>query len=129
MDKKDRHVLIVEDDDLMRDELSHAFSEHGYAVSTAKSGEEAIVLALEREPDLIILDIMLPRMSGLETLKKLRSDPEGERTPVLILSNLSNDTALAEAIEIGGTDYLLKADWTLDDVLKKVEQKFEEGVA
>lgn len=124
MDQRVPHILVVEDDALMRDELSHTFAEAGYGVSTAKTGEEALIIALERRPELILLDILLPRMGGLDLLKKLRASEEGKDIPILILSNLNNDGTIAEAIEIGGYDYLLKADWSLEDVLEKVNEKF-----
>ena len=124
MEKDSLHILVVEDDDLMRDELSHTFAQAGYGVSVAKTGEEAIVIALKQHPELILLDVLLPRMGGLEMLKELRLYEEGKNITILILSNLKNDGVIAEAIEAGGYDYLLKADWSLDDVLKKVNEKF-----
>jgi len=66
MNKKPHHILIVEDDDLMRDELSHAFSENGYAVSSAETGEEAIKIALNKKPELIVLDVLMPHMTAWE---------------------------------------------------------------
>ena len=124
MSKLIPHILIVEDDDLMRDELSHTFAEAGNGVSVAKTGEEALVIALQQFPELILLDILLPRMGGLEMLKELRMHEKGKNISILILSNLRDDGAIAEAIEVGGYDYLLKADWSLNDVLEKVNEKF-----
>lgn len=126
MEDRKKHILVVEDDDLMRDELSHTFAQNGYAVSTAKTGEEAVVIALQKNPDLITLDIMLPRMGGLDMLRQVRADDKGKDIPVLILSNLGKDKLVAEAMELGGCDYLVKADWGLQDVLTKVNQKFGE---
>ena len=119
-----KHLLIVEDDDLMRDELSHSFTQNGYGVSTAKNAKEAMVIALEKHPDLIVLDLLLPDMSGLEMLRKLRADSRTHDTPALILSNVKSEETLAEAVEVGGCDYLFKSDWSLEDVLKKVNEKF-----
>ena len=122
-----RHILIVEDDDLMRDELVHTFAQEGYGVSSAKTGEEALVIALEKKPELIILDLLLPRMGGLEMLKALRADERGKKVPVLILSNLQSDADVAQAIELGGVDYLVKADWSLEEVVLKVREKFPDA--
>ncbi len=124
MERSTKHILVVEDDDLMRDELSHTFTQNGYGVSTAKNAEEASVIAFEKHPDLIVLDLLLPDMSGLEMLRRLRADPRTQDTPTLILSNVKSEETLAEAVEVGGCDYLFKSDWSLDDVLKKVDEKF-----
>jgi len=123
MKKKTHHILIVEDDDLMRDELSHAFSEDGYGVSTAKSGDEALEMALNKKPELIVLDVLMPHKDGLSVLRELRADERGKDIPVLILSNVKDDASVAEAVELGNCDYLLKTDWNLEDVLKKVNEK------
>ncbi len=125
MEKKIHHILIVEDDDLMRDELSHAFSENGYGVSTARNGDEALNIAFNKKPELIILDVLMPHTNGLDILRQLRGDDNGKNIPVLILSNVKDEASVAEAVELGGCDYLLKTDWSLEDVLKKVNEKLK----
>ncbi len=125
MEKKTYHILIVEDDDLMRDELSHTFSENGYGVSTARNGDEALNIAFNKKPELIILDVLMPNTNGLDILRQLRSDDRGKNIPVLILSNVRDEASVAEAVELGGCDYLLKTDWSLEDVLKKVNEKLK----
>jgi DNA-binding response OmpR family regulator len=126
MKERGKSILVVEDDDLLRDGLVHLFAQNGYGVLSAKTGEEALALTLERSPDLIVLDILMPgSMSGIDMLRKLREHEgkEKEQTRVLILSNIKDEGIVTEADEMGSCDYLLKSDWTLDDVLEKVNQK------
>lgn len=118
-------VLVVEDDDPCLKALVDKLTREGYKVSQAKNGAEGLALALAEKPDLILLDIIMPRVDGLEMLKQLRADADwGKNVPVMVLSNLSaeDDKIKASIAEYGVKDYLLKADWSLNNVVKKVQE-------
>jgi len=107
------NVLIVEDSRFLRISNERALQKAGYDVITAADGEEGLRLAIERKPDLVILDLMLPKLPGYEVLRELRKRPETAATPVMIVSSLpqSNDQKL---LDQGATSYFEKAGLMLD---------------
>ena len=117
-----KRVLIVEDEPPELRALVDKFSREGFEALEAKNGEEGLNLALETHPDLILLDIVMPKMDGLTMLKKLREDEWGRGVPVIVLTNLSDGDKARDAIYHGVYDYLVKADWKLEDVIKKVKE-------
>lgn len=119
-DKK--RILIIEDNKDLILLLSEVFKKEGMDVSVAVDGEKGLILSLEEKPDMILLDIILPKMDGITMLKKLREDKEGKNIPVIVLSNLSSAEDLSEAMEIGVYDYLVKKDWELEDIVAKVKK-------
>ena len=116
-------LLIIEDDLAILMALGDKFSHEGFNVITAKNGEEGLAMALAGQPDLILLDIIMPVMDGVTTLKKLRKDEWGKDVPVIILTNLGDDKQVSQSMEEGVYDYLIKTDWSLDDVVKKVKER------
>ena len=84
-------ILIVEDDPVFQKMYSEKFSFEGFNVLSAKDGEEALSVSLTQDPDIILLDIMLPKMSGTDFLEKYRQNPKGKNTPVVALSNLTEE--------------------------------------
>lgn len=121
MDNK--KILIVEDDkvllNLMRDELTA----EGFEVLGASNGKEGLDLALKAHPDLILVDIMMPIMSGMEMTEKLREDEWGKNVDIIVLTNLNSDKNVAEFLEKGAYDYLVKSNWSLEEVVKRVKDK------
>ena len=118
-------ILIVEDEASMlaalRDKLSHA----GFIILEAKNGQEGLTSALTNHPDLILLDIIMPIMDGMTMLDNLRLDPWGKSVPVVLLTNLSEADKVAASLRQGVYDYLIKSDWKLEDIVKKVKTKLE----
>jgi len=113
-------LLIVEDEDSVVYALSEKFNlTEGVKVLFASNGVEGLRKALEEKPDLILLDIILPEMDGIEMLKKLRDDAWGKNVEVIILSNLSDPDSEKEAKELGVTQYIIKSDAKIEDVVKK----------
>jgi len=86
-------------------------------------GEEGLFSALNARPDLILLDILLPKIDGLTLLKTLRKDEWGKNVPVIILSNLSEPSNVAAAIDADVHEYLVKTDWKIADVIKRIRKK------
>ena len=118
----DKTILIVEDEPSVINSLTDKLSIAGYSTITAENGEIALVKALDEKPDLILLDLILPKMDGLTFLKKLRGNPWGKYAKVIILTNLSDSEKIEEAQSRNVFDYLIKTDWSLDDVLNKVNE-------
>ena len=119
-------ILIVEDEISLRNALRDKFLRKGFLVLEAKDGEEGLSVALKNKPDLILLDIIMPKMDGMMMLKKLRQENKwGGDVPVMLLSNLGGDDEKM-MVEIGKdrlVDYLVKSNWSLDEVVKKVKEK------
>ncbi|MBI5530338.1 MAG: response regulator [Candidatus Doudnabacteria bacterium] len=124
-----RKVLIVEDDLDYRTSLSTYLSAHGLTVATADDGSQAMEKLLFHRPGLVILDLMLPKVQGLEVLKRIREYPEEDvsKTPVVVLSNLSGTEDIEKAKELGCEDYLVKSQNDFEGILKVVREKFFGG--
>jgi len=117
-------ILIIEDDESLRKILSHTLNGEELNVLEAQDGEEGLKKALTEHPDLILLDIVLPKMDGLTVLKKLREDEAwGKEVPVVTLTNLSDIKTVSEMLEHGASDYLIKSEWKLEDLVRKVKEK------
>jgi len=118
-------ILIVEDEPSLIRVLNDKFSEEGFEVFLAHDGEEGLKKSLEEHPELILLDIIMPKMDGVTMLKKLREDDWGKDVPVILLTNLSESEKIAEATKQGVYDYLIKSDWKINDVVKKVRERLQ----
>lgn len=119
-DREKALILVVEDDRALRDGLAMNLRMQGYEVRTAADGEEGMRMAFEVRPDLVILDIMLPKWSGLDILEELRK--RGEHVPVLILSARSSSGDKVAGFSLGADDYLTKP-FDLAELLARVEAK------
>ena len=114
-------ILIIEDEESLLQALKDKISRENHCnILEAKNGKEGLEMALKKHPDLILLDIIMPVMDGMTMLKKLREDKWGKDAKVIILSNLSDAEKASESLEQGVHDYLVKTDWHIDDVVKKV---------
>ena len=118
-------ILVVEDDASMLGVLVDNLKAEGFAVLEATNGEDGLNAALKEHPDLILLDIMMPQMNGLTMLEKLRSDDWGRAVPVIILTNFGDNEKVAEALGDDVSDYFIKSDIKLEEVIAKVKQKLK----
>lgn len=119
-------ILIVEDETSLRNALRDKFVRKGFSILEAKDGEEGLAVALKNEPNMILLDIIMPKMDGMTMLKKLRQENKwAKNVPVMLLSNLGGDDEkmMMEIEKDRLVDYLVKSNWSLDDVVKKVKEK------
>src|SRR3989344_5931193 len=107
-------VLVIEDEDAIRWTMKEALAKDGLRVLEAKNGQEGLDLALNEHPDLILLDLVLPKIFGLDMLKKLREDEWGKRALVIVLTSLSDGEISKQAEDLGVKDLLIKKDWKLD---------------
>ncbi|MDD3399957.1 MAG: response regulator [Candidatus Paceibacterota bacterium] len=116
-----KKILFVEDESALQKTFGEVLMQEGYQVISAMDGEEGLRLAQTEEPDLILLDLVLPKLHGFEVLKKLKEDSSTEDIPVIVLTNLESTGDVEKAVELGATTYLVKANYDLEDVLKKVK--------
>ncbi len=114
-------VLLVEDDVALRDIYSARFMAEGYDVVTASDGEMALTQAVKEKPDLIILDVMMPKISGFDVLDILRATPETKDTKVIMMTALSQETDVDKGKSLGADEYLVKSQVTLTDVIDKAK--------
>lgn len=117
-----KKVLIVEDDESLRNVLADKLKHEDFAVLEAKDGEEGLKLALKNKPDIILLDIIMPKMDGIEMLKKLREDQWGKTVSVLLLTNDTDPQHMIETLKVNASDYLIKSEWELEAVIKKIKE-------
>ncbi len=120
-DKKGK-ILFVDDDNFLRKVYDAELTENGYEVILAVDGEEGLAKAKAEDPDLIILDMIMPRKNGFEVLTALQADPQLMAIPVIILSNLGQEGDVKKGLDLGAVDYLVKDNTTLSMIIKKMEQ-------
>jgi DNA-binding response OmpR family regulator len=116
-------ILLVEDDVNLREIYSARFAAESYQVITASDGEEALATAVRERPDLIVLDVMMPKISGFDVLDILRSTPETKDTKVIMMTALSQDSDRQRGESLGANKYLIKSQVTLEDVVNAVKEQ------
>lgn len=122
METKKPKILIVEDDPFLSSMYISKLQKKGYDTLTCEDGPKGLELASQEKPDLILLDILLPKMSGFDVLKKLKEDPELKDIPVILLTNLGQRADVDEGLRMGAVDYLIKAHFTPVEVIKRIEK-------
>lgn len=118
-----KKILIVEDDKNYQRILTEKLTLEGFDIKVAENGEEGLIAIREYAPDLILLDIIMPKMDGITMLKSLAvSDPKmAER--IMVLTNLSDNKTISQAIENGSYSFLIKSNWSVADLVKKIREK------
>ncbi|SRR6056297_1157652 len=125
MQNKDIKILLVEDDSFLLSMYSTKFEMENFNVVIAEDGEKGCELALKEKPNIILLDIKLPKLDGFEVLKKLKSKKETSNIPVILLTNLSQKEDKDKGIELGADDYLVKAHFMPSEVVGKIKNLVE----
>lgn len=115
-----RKVLIIEDDSILAMAYNKKLTKSGFEAINAYDGEEGIKLLKEHHPDLVILDIMMPKKDGYEVLDEMKNDDRLKNTPVIIATNLSSGEELENAIELGVGEYYLKTNVSIDDLVNRI---------
>ncbi len=118
-------VLVVDDEQLVVKALTEKLLKAGFLVFVAYNGEEALLKVEKIKPDLILLDVVMPKLDGISVLKRLKASPKTMDIPVIILTNLYDDKKMIEVLETGNTDYLVKVDFTLNDIVELVNKKLK----
>lgn len=119
-DKK--NILLVEDDEFLAELYATKLDLEAYEVTLASDGEKGLKMIKENPPDLILLDIILPKMDGFEVLKAIKADKKLKNIPVILLTNLSQKDEVKKGLELGANDYLIKAHFMPSEVVKKIKQ-------
>ncbi len=120
--KKMKKILFIEDEPAIQKTFGDVLRTEGYEVVSALDGEIGLRLAKTEKPDLILLDLVLPKIHGLEVLKAIKNDPASMAAPVIILTNMDDIKNIETALELGATTYLVKANYSLEDILEKVKK-------
>ena len=122
-----KRILIVEDEQDIREALVDKLTREGFETLEAKDGVEGLESALKEHPDLILLDIVMPKMDGMTMMKKLREDQWGGSVPIILLTNLSatDEKIIKGMVEDEPAYYLVKSDWKIKDVVQKVKETLE----
>lgn len=125
MDKPPKRILLAEDDRFLRKAAEVTLRRHGFTVLTASDGEAALQIARAETPDLVLLDLIMPRLQGFEVLRTLKQDPATEAIPVIVLSNLGQPSDVQQAMEEGAAAYFVKADLSLQALVQRVEEALQ----
>lgn len=116
-----KKILVVEDDKFLRELISRDLVKEGYDVVEAVDGEKGIESIKKENPDLVLLDLILPGIDGFEVLSRMKSDPALSQIPVIILSNLGQRDDIERGLELGASDYLIKAHFTPNEIIEKIK--------
>jgi len=116
-----KKLLIIEDDLVLQRALQEFLSAEGFDVQCASDGEVGASKALSEDPDLILLDIVLPKKDGYAVLTEVRSSENAKHIPIVLLTNLGSISDVEKALELGATTYLVKADYKLEEITAKIK--------
>ena len=114
-------ILIIEDDKLLKKVISKKLEKEKYEVIGAMDGEEGLKLSNSEQPDLILLDLVLPEIDGFDVLARLKKNPNTFKIPVIILSNLGDEEKVEKGLKLGAADYLIKADLDPGEIVNRIE--------
>ena len=127
MSKINKTILIIENEIAMSKALRAKLKLDGFEIIQAGNGEEGLEMALNKHPDLIMLDIIMPKMNGIEVLKKIRKNKKwGAEAKIIMLSNLNDVESVSKVAQYKVYDFLVKTDWRLDDIAKLVKNKLRD---
>lgn len=123
---KNKKIAIIEDDPSLLAALHDKFESEGFSIFTANNGREGLEVIQKNNPDIVLLDIIMPVMDGLTMLKELRKTEVGKKLPVIILTNLNDAESMSESLSDGAFDFLVKSNWKIQEVVDKVKEKLGE---
>ena len=115
-------ILFIEDESALQKTFGEILKQEGYEMISALDGETGLKLAKSQKPDLILLDLVLPKIHGFEVLKKLKEDKETKGIPVIVLTNLEGVGDVDKVLGLGATTYLVKAQYSLEEVVEKIKK-------
>jgi len=121
-----KKILFIEDESALQETFKNLLGKEGYNVLSAFDGQSGLKLAKEEKPDLILLDLILPKVHGFDVLKELKKSSETKEIPVIVLTNLENPEHIGKVLELGATTYLVKAQYSLEEVLGKIKKTLGE---
>lgn len=121
--KKNKKILLVEDDDRLASVYETRLQAEGFTTNRVANGEEALAMAIQVKPDLILLDVMMPKVSGFDVLDILRNTPETSSVKIIMLTALSQESDKQRAVALGADDYLIKSQVVIADVVDRVKKQ------
>ena len=119
-------ILFVEDEPTLQKAVGEILGQEGFEVLAALDGEAGLELIKKEKPDLILLDLILPKKDGFTVLKEIKEDENLKDIPVIVLTNLEGMGDVEKAMSLGATTYLVKANYELDDVVAKIKKTLKE---
>jgi len=119
-------ILLIEDDPFLLSMYATKFELEGFEIISADDGEKALKAASKEKPDIILLDVLLPKMDGFEVLKELKKNEETKAVPVILLTNLSQRDDVEKGLALGAVDYLIKAHFMPTEVVEKIKKTLSE---
>ena len=122
-------ILVVEDEEILLTALTEELLQEGFEVVGAKDGMEGVEKAASEKPDLILLDLVMPRLDGIGALKQMKENETTKEIPVVILTNLSDYDKVSDALALGAMDYLVKANYRLEELINKIKTVLERNAA
>lgn len=117
-----KKILFIEDEPHLQKAVGEILEQEGFNIFAALDGEKGLELAKKEKPDLILLDLILPKKDGFEVLKGLKEDKKTKDIPVIVLTNLEGVGDVEKVLELGATTYLVKANYQLEDVVAKIKE-------
>ncbi|MBZ9569860.1 response regulator [Patescibacteria group bacterium] len=121
-----KRIVFIEDEPALQKILGEALSKEGYEVIAALDGEAGLRLVETKKPDLVLLDLILPKIDGFEVLRRIKEDPETREIPIIILTNLERMEDVDRVSELGAITYLVKDNYTLEEVVEKIKKAIGE---
>ncbi len=118
-----KKILLIEDEEILNTLLQRKLTNEGYDISIARDGEEGLKAMKEIKPNLILLDIVMPKMGGLEVMEEMGKDEELKKIPVIIISNSGQPVEIDKAQELGAKDWLIKAEFDPQEVIDKITKQ------
>jgi DNA-binding response OmpR family regulator len=125
--KRAMKILIVEDEQVLSKVLKEKFEKAGFETKVSSDGEIAILDSKSFLPEIIVLDLVLPKKSGFEVLKAVKADPETKMIPVIVVSNLGEDSDIKQALNLGAKDYFVKSQHPINEIVEKVKVAITES--
>jgi DNA-binding response OmpR family regulator len=119
-------ILIVEDEAVLSKVLKEKFERSGFEAKVAADGEAAVIMAKEFRPEIIVLDLVLPKKNGFTVLKEVKEDADLSPIPVIVVSNLGEDSDIKRALTLGASDYFVKSQHPINEIVEKVKSVLTE---
>ena len=115
-------ILFIEDEQALQDSMAEMLKSEGYEMLAALDGEAGLKVAQDKHPDLILLDLILPKKDGFKVLQELKTDSRLKNVPIIVLTNLEGVGDVEKALALGASTYLVKANYSLEEVVNKIKE-------
>jgi len=118
-----KKILLIEDEEIMIDLLQRKITQEGYEIRVARNGEEGLAAMKEKKPDLVLLDIIMPKMEGFEVMEHMQADKDLKKIPVIVISNSGQPVEIDRAQKMGARDWLIKTEFDPQEVIEKIKKQ------